>query len=116
MPTNNELPINAKGQRPQFFQDPAMDKLLAIIMALAGEVAVQRDRNDTLERLIDDKGLITRNEVDGYRPTAEVQEERNAWRSEYLSHILRVIDVEADDMGQNDTSSEWQAVMDSIEE
>jgi len=110
------LPVHAKGQRPQFFDDPAVDKLLAMMMALVGEVAVLRDRNDTLERLIDDKGLINKEDIDGYKPSEEVREARDAWRAEYLSHILRVVNVDADDIGRNDTSEEWREVMASVDD
>lgn len=111
---NVSLPKHAKGVRPQFFNDPTSDKLLAMVMALAGEVSVMRDRNDTLERLIDAKGLIDKNEIETYRPSKEVIAERDAWRQEYLSHILRIVDLDADKMGRNDVSSEWQEIMDSV--
>ena len=109
---NVKLPKHSKGVRPQFFDDPTSDKLLAMVMALAGEVSVIRDRNDTLERLIDAKGLIDKSEIESYRPSKEVISERDAWRQEYLSHILRIVDLDADKMGRNDVSSEWQEVMD----
>ena len=47
----------AKGRRPYFFDDPAVDKLLAMTMALAGELAVTRERLDTVERILAEKGL-----------------------------------------------------------
>ena len=114
MPDDAQLPKHAKGQRPQFFNDPAIDKLLAMVMALAGEVAVLRDRNDTLERLIADKGVVSKEEIDGYRPSPEVIAERDAWREEYLSHILRIVDLDSDDMGRNDISDAWQDVIDGV--
>ena len=46
-----ELQKKAKGERPRYFEDPAIDKVLSITLALAGEVAVLRDRVDTIERL-----------------------------------------------------------------
>lgn len=116
MSGDGKLPVHAKGQRPQFFDDPAVDKLLAMVMALAGEVAVLRDRNDTLERLIDQKGLVDRDEIESYKPSQEVREARDAWRAEYLSHILRVVDVGADDMGRNDVSEQWKKVMESVDD
>ena len=112
--TDAKLPKHSKGVRPQFFNDPTSDKLLAMVMALAGEVSVMRDRNDTLERLIDAKGLIGKSEIETYRPSKEVIAERDAWRQEYLSHILRIVDLDAEDMGRNDVSSEWQEVMDRV--
>ena len=113
-PANVKLQKHAKGVRPQFFNDPTSDKLLAMVMALAGEVSVMRDRNDTLERLIDAKGLIDKSELEAYRPTKEVIAERDAWRQEYLSHILRIVDLDADNMGRNDISPEWQNIMDDV--
>jgi len=113
MPDDVQLQKHSKGQRPQFFSDPAIDKLLAMVMALAGEVAVMRDRNDTLERLIDDKGLLAKDEIESYRPSTEVMAERDAWRADYLSHILRIVDLDGDDMENTDMSESWHEAMDS---
>ena len=49
----------AKGKKPTFFADPQVDKLMAIVMALAGEVSVLRERLDTVERLAENKGLLS---------------------------------------------------------
>ena len=102
-----ELVKHAKGTRPQFFPDAASDKLLAMVMALAGEVAVLRDRNDTLERLIEEKDILKRSEIEGFRPSKQVLSERDAWREEYLGHILRIMDLDDADMDRNDTSRQW---------
>ena len=108
------LQKHAKGSRPQFFSDPAIDKLLAMVMALAGEVSVLRDRNDTWERLAEDKGLLERSEIEAFRPDKQVLAERDAWREEFLSQILRIIDVDADTMERNDLSERWQSVIDDV--
>ena len=47
-----QLKRKAKGQRPTFFDDPDTDKLVSMLMGLAGEVSVMRDRMDTIERLL----------------------------------------------------------------
>ncbi len=108
------LQKHAKGMRPQFFSDPAMDKLLSMVMALAGEVAVIKDRNDTLERLVDEKNLIARDEIEAYRPSKEVMTERDAWREEFLSQILRIVDLDPDQSGRNDLSEGWQSIIDDM--
>ena len=38
----------AKGKRPVYFDDPQIDKLLGIVLALAGEVSVLREHNAAL--------------------------------------------------------------------
>ena len=50
-----QLKRKAKGQRPTFFDDPDTDKLVSMLMGLAGEVSVMRDRMDTIERLLGGK-------------------------------------------------------------
>lgn len=109
-----ELVKHPKGSRPQFFPDPATDKLLAMVMALAGEVAVIRDRLDTFERLVEAKGVVTRNDIENYKPSKEVHAERDAWREEYLSHILRIVDLDADAMDRNDLSPKWEKMVETI--
>ena len=54
-----QLKRKAKGQRPTFFDNPDTDKLVSMLMGLAGEVSVMRDRMDTVERLLGEKGLLS---------------------------------------------------------
>lgn len=88
------LKRKARGERPYFFDDPSVDKVVAMVMGLAGETAVMRDRLDTIERLLERKGLMRRNEIDAYQPSAGVAAERAEWRENYLSEILRIIEIE----------------------
>ncbi|MBD2040946.1 hypothetical protein [Microcoleus sp. FACHB-672] len=81
----------AKGKRPIYFDDPQTDKLLTIILALAGEVSVLHERLDTLERLTEAKGLVNLQEIETYEPDEQVAQEREQWRQAYLERVLRVV-------------------------
>lgn len=81
----------AKGKRPVYFDDPQLDKLLAIVMALVGEVSVLRERLDTLERLGEAKGIFLLSEVEAYQPDDQVAQKRSQWRADYLARVLRVV-------------------------
>lgn len=94
------LQKKARGERPQYFADPAIDKTLAITLALAGEVAVLRDRIDTIERLAEAGTAPTRAAVDAYKPDATVRAERDAWRDSYLDTVLRIIHQEREELEQ----------------
>ncbi|MGH7907154.1 MAG: hypothetical protein ACREP6_11040 [Candidatus Binataceae bacterium] len=96
----------AKGKRPIYFDNPECDKLLAIIMAIAGELSVVRERQDTLERLLESKGLVSAAEIEGYRPDESVTESRDKWRAEYLGRILRIVhdDIESIENGETPES------------
>src|SRR5262245_34529761 len=105
----------AKGKKPTFFADPQVDKLMAIVMALAGEVSVVRERLDTIERLVENKGLLTRQEIEAYRPSPQAAEEREQWRSEYIGRILRVVHEELEAVERGETAPEsYEAVVQAV--
>lgn len=92
------LQKKAKGERPRYFADPAIDKVLSITLALAGEVAVLRDRLDTIERLAEAGAAPTRAAVDGFQPDEAVRAERDAWRDAFLDVVLRAVHQELEDL------------------
>lgn len=87
----------AKGKRPAYFDDPAQDRTLSMLMALVGEVSVLRERLDTVERLLDAKGTISRADIEAYAPDLETGFERGAATREFIARILRGVqqDMEA---------------------
>ena len=109
------LQKKARGERPQYFADPAIDKTLAITLALAGEVAVLRDRIDTIERLAEAGTAPTRAAVDGYKPDATVRAERDAWRDSYLDTVLRIIHQEREELEQRAADTKpYAAVIEEV--
>ncbi len=97
----------AKGKRPYFFEDPAVERVLNITMAIAGELAVARERIDTLERLLEKKGIVSREEIEHYVPdSAIIEEERQLWHSEYISRVLRIIQQEMEELQNPDKTVE----------
>ena len=84
----------AKGKRPQYFEDPAIDRTLSILMALVGEVSVLRERLDTVERLLDEKGSISRSDIDAYEPDRVAGQERGMLTREYIARIMRGVQQE----------------------
>lgn len=111
-----QLKRHAKGDRPYFFDDPAVDKLLAMVMALAGEVSVLRDRLDTVERLAEASGAFTREEVESYRPDQTVAAEREEVRGKFLEQVLRIVELDVSGMGRNDISSAYGKVVKDVRE
>ncbi len=89
-----ERPKVAKGRRPYFFDDPSVDKVLAMVMALTGEVSVLQDRVDTHEKLAADKIWPTAENVEAFELTEEVEKERDIRRSAYLGRVMRIVTEE----------------------
>jgi hypothetical protein len=84
----------AKGKRPAYFEDPAIDRTLSILMALVGEVSVLRERLDTVERLLDSKGTISRADIEAYEPDRIAGHERGLKTREYIARVMRGVQQE----------------------
>jgi hypothetical protein len=83
------------GKRP-YFLDPEVERVLAIAMAAVQELAVARERIDTLERLLEAKGIVAREEIEGFVPNAAQAAERGLWTQEYLTRVLRIVQQEGE--------------------
>ena len=96
----------AKGKRPQFLDDPAVERVLSIAMALAGELSVARERIDTLERLLVARGVLSADDVERYVPDAAVQAQRNEAGRAYIARILRILDQDVQAMASDAAEAE----------
>ena len=87
----------ASAYRFQGFYDEAVDRVLSIVMALAGEVSVLRERLDAHERLAAQHKLFGPADVDGFVPNDAAEAERDAWRDGFLRRVYRAVeqDIEA---------------------
>jgi hypothetical protein len=85
------IPRHARGRRPHFFEDPSTDKLLAVVLELTQELSVLRERVDTMQKLLDRRGALPSDEVEGFVADPEVEAERARIRQEYLQRVFRVL-------------------------
>ncbi len=89
------LPRIAKGRRPEFYEDPAIDQLFAIVTALTGEISVLFDRLDTLERLLDAAGTVPAQAIEAYVPEEAAATLRAERRDELLRRVFAVLELYA---------------------
>ena len=80
--------------RPEqtFFDDPAIDRAVGMIMALAAELYLTRDRLRALERTLEGSGALAPGALDAYQPaTAEaaaLAADRDAFVASLLEHVV----------------------------
>jgi hypothetical protein len=89
------LPRIAKGRRPEFYEDPAIDQLFAIVTALTAEISVLFDRLDTLERLLTEARILRADAVEAYVPDAAAAAIRGERRDELLRRVFAVLEIYA---------------------
>ena len=87
-----KLPRVSKGKRPRFFDDPAIDQVMTFLLELMAETSSLRERIDTIERLLDEKGSVSRADIENYRPDATGEAERSAWNQAFIRRVMRFHD------------------------
>ncbi|QYU70546.1 hypothetical protein J4558_10690 [Leptolyngbya sp. 15MV] len=92
----------AKGRRPDYFDDPALDRLYSMVLAMAAEVSALRERLDTVERLLDAQGTLRSEDIESYEPDREAGEERALATRAYVARIMRGFQQEVEAMEADD--------------
>jgi hypothetical protein len=87
-----KLPRVSKGKRPRFFDDPAIDQLMTFFLEMMAEFSTLRTRVDTIERLLEEKGSISREDIENFQPSPALEAERAAWAQAYIRRVMRFHD------------------------
>ncbi|MBM3513380.1 MAG: hypothetical protein FJX59_06660 [Alphaproteobacteria bacterium] len=88
---NIKTPRRAKAMRPQYFTDPNMDQMHAMIVAMATEISVLYDRFDSLERVLEKKGSLVRADLEAWQADDAAHDERRSKRDALIRRIFRVV-------------------------
>lgn len=108
------LKRKAKGKRPFYFSDSDIDKLLTMVMALAGELSVTRDRLDTVERIAASKNLFSEEDIENFELNSDALEARAARHQILFREITRVISSEIEELDR-ETPSDYDRVVEMVE-
>ncbi len=107
MSYSEERPTVAKGRRPYFFDDPSIDKLMSIIMEMAAELSVLRERLDVHERLAAEQEWPTADNINGFVFSDHALQLRAEQRSLLLKRVLRVFSDELERMKRDDANASY---------
>ena len=91
-----KLPRIAKGKKPVYLDERAVDNLAAAVVVLTQELSVVRDRLDTVERLIEQHGVFAQSEIEHFLPDAAAGKDRSERRRAYLARVFKYIREELD--------------------
>jgi hypothetical protein len=80
--------------RVAFFDDPAVDRVLGITMAVAQEVGQVLEKLDTIERVLVQRGTLAPGELQAFVPTPAIAAERLTMQQAFCARLLRVVEQE----------------------
>ncbi len=85
------LPLEAGGRRPAFFEQEGIDQLVSMVLELAAELWVVRERGFILERVLAQHGLAVSEAIESYTPTAEEQATLASMRATMTAQMFRTL-------------------------
>ena len=87
-------------KRNDWLGDEMLDRMMNVIMGLAEELYVTRDRLTVMERVLESRGALHREELDYWKPDENQQDEIVSDRDAFIRAILgRALDKPPGDNG-----------------
>jgi hypothetical protein len=88
------LPLDAAGRRPAFFAQDGMDQMLSIVLELAAELWVVRERVFVVEAVLQGQGIAVTEAIEAFTPTAEQQATLARMRADMTAQMFRSLNRE----------------------
>jgi hypothetical protein len=107
---------HARGKRPQFYDTAGLDQAMSMIMVLANELCVVRDRLDSAERVAKASGLDLATGIETLEFDQAALEEREERRQEFLRRLFYVQLKDADEAAQAQTAESFTRTIEEIAE
>jgi len=104
----------ARGKRPQFYDNPALDQMMSMIMVLASEVSVLHDELDTTRRILARHGIDAAAESETLELDEAALEAREARRQQMLNRLFYLVRKEASEIAGKETGDAFAATIDEI--
>jgi hypothetical protein len=96
-PARRPMRRTIRGGRPYFFDDPAIDKILNMVVVLGGEVWTLRERLAALEAIQIRQGSLAAGEIDAYDFGPEDEARLGALRKEFIDSLFRVLQEQVEE-------------------
>ena len=96
-PARRPMRRTIRGGRPYFFDDPAIDKILNMVVVLGSEVWTLRERLAALEAIQVRQGSLASGELDAHDFSPEDETRLAGERKEFIDSLFRVIQVQIEE-------------------
>jgi hypothetical protein len=108
------LPRTVRGKRPEFFATPGVDEAMSMILVLAQELSVLRDRLDGAERVAANHGIALAAEIDALVPDEAMLSERETWRQAFYDRLFYFARQQRSELEARETKESYRQTLDEI--
>ncbi|MFN8534961.1 MAG: hypothetical protein U0556_15600 [Dehalococcoidia bacterium] len=88
----------AREDRPQYFEDPAVDRLLQMVLELSAELWAVKDWQFVVNNLLEERGVLTVEDVQTYQPAEADQQRLTAEREKFVHRLIKHISATVEPM------------------
>ncbi|MFK8051455.1 MAG: hypothetical protein AB8F65_00665 [Woeseiaceae bacterium] len=90
----SRMPLSARGRRPAFFENKAIDSMVTMMLELSAELWVVKERQRALEDLLETSSPGLAEKMQAWQPDDEMAAALAAERQNFLRTILRTLESE----------------------
>lgn len=109
-----KLPRTVRGKRPEFFETPGVDDALSMVMVLAQELTVLRERLDSAEIVMARHGVALAAEIESLELDEELLKSREAWRQSFYDRLFYLAAQRRAELEQRQTRASYDQTIDEI--
>jgi parvulin-like peptidyl-prolyl isomerase len=102
---------HSRGKRPRFYATPGLDDAMSMILVLAQELSVLRDRVDSIERVSARHGIDLAKEIESLELDQAALDAREARRQQLLERLYYLSRKEADELAAADSKQRYDQVI-----
>lgn len=116
MPMNkdNRLPRTVRGKRPQFFEAAGVDEVHSMLLVLAQELVVLRERIDAAEMIAAARGVDLAQEIEALELDEAALARREAWRKAFFDRLYYLTNQRRAELEKRYGEAEYEAVLDEV--
>lgn len=109
-----KLPRTVRGRRPEFFATEGVDEVMSMILVLAQEFAVMRERMDTAERVMARHGIDLAAEIEAFDADQEVLRAREEALQAFQARLFTYQRQRRAEMESQYGEAEYQDTLDKV--
>jgi hypothetical protein len=87
MNENSPRLVPSPAPEPAFFDNPAIDNLIAVVLELGSELWVQRERMRVLEKLLAERGIVSADLIEQYQPSDAEAAQTKLERDQFVNRL-----------------------------
>lgn len=109
-----KLPRSVRGKRPEFFETPGVDEAMSMVLVLAQELAVLRERLDSAELVAARHGIPLAQEIESLVLDEAQLQSREAWRQGFYERLFYLAAQRRAELEQQQTAAGFAKVIDDV--